>query len=205
MEAMDRWFSAHNLPTITWVREERFTLEGECIAQHKMPSIVLGMRSCSDKFKIRPQNRWLRRWPSAVAAWAAGERVTKLVGFSAEEPHRVKDYDNTLYHVEYPLIEWDWDREACAAALARHGLPPAPKSSCFFCPEMQWHEIKRLRDEHPELMVRALAMEAGNTEMHSAKGLARSISWRDALVLIDAGREAELPRRMRRVPCTCAT
>lgn len=205
MEIMDKWFVSHGLPTIEWCREDRFTLEQQCLDNHTMPSIVLGMRSCSDKFKIRPQNRWLRKYQPAMDVWAAGERVVKLVGFDVGEAHRIKDYDNTMYIVKYPLVEWGWDRSDCDAALRRHGLPPAPKSSCFFCPEMQWHEIKKLRDVHPDLMDRALYMEATNTSMHEPKGLARSISWKDALVMIDTGRVDELPKRMRRMPCVCAT
>lgn len=191
----DRWCHEHGLPEIVTVREERWTLEEECLKAHTMPSIVLGMRSCSDKFKIRPQTRYL----------VANKLIPciKLVGFDIGESHRIKNYDDNRFTVRYPLVEWGWDREACKAAIERHGLNPPPKSSCFFCPEMQWQEIVQLRVEEPELLARALAMEKGNTAMHSAKGLMRSMSWEQALVHIDNGEIDKLPKRVRRLPCTC--
>jgi hypothetical protein len=200
---MDKWLISHTGVGITWVKEERWSLEEECLREQTMPSIVLGLRSCSDKFKIRPQNRFLRQWQPAIDAWARREKVTKIVGFDAGESHRIKEFPSTLWVNRYVLVEWDWYREDCVEAVKRHGLPIPRKSSCFYCPEMQWHEIKELNEAHPELMQRALAMEASNVKMTSAKGLARTMSWKDALVKIDEGKIDELPKRMRRTPCAC--
>lgn len=204
VDYMDEWLTERTGVGITHVREPRFTLESDCLSHQTMPSIVLGMRSCSDKFKIRPQNRFMRQWSEAQAEWKAGRKITKLVGFDVDEAHRIKDYDDTRYEVRYPLVEAGWSREDCEAACIRHGIPVPRKSSCFFCPEMQWQEIKELKESHPELLERALAMEAGNTKMLTAKGLARTISWKEALVHIESGEIDKLPRRMKRLPCTCA-
>lgn len=200
---MDNWLRDRTGIGITFVSEERWTLEEECLREHTMPSIVLGMRSCSDKYKIRPQNRFLRQWWKAIDAWSQGEKVTKLVGFDAGESHRIKEFPSTLWENRYPLVEWGWGREECVEAIKRHDLPIPRKSSCFFCPEMQWHEIAELNEKHPDLMRRAIALEVGNTKMLTAKGLARSMSWKDALVKIQEGKIDELPKRMRRIPCAC--
>jgi hypothetical protein len=200
---MNRWCSEHEFPQIEMVREERWSLEEECLREKTMPSIVLGRRSCSDKFKIRPQTRYLVEWQPAIDAWKRKEKVTKLVGFDVDEAHRIKDYDDRRFEVRYPLVDWGWGLDECKDAIKRHGIPEPPKSSCFYCPEMQWQEIVQLRADEPELLQRALAMEANNVAMHSAKGLMRQMSWAQALVHIDAGEIDKLPKRVRRLPCMC--
>src|SRR5690349_4200385 len=60
-ERFSEWLVSHEMPPIVTVREERFTLEEECLREKTLPSIVTGLyRSCSDKFKIRPQDRYLK-------------------------------------------------------------------------------------------------------------------------------------------------
>lgn len=196
------WLTKHDFPAITIVREERFTLEQECLDKHTLPSIVIGMRSCSDKFKIRPQNRYVSEWQPAIDAWANGERVTKLVGFDAGEPWRAKDYSDKKYEVRFPLIEWGWDREQCVAAIKRHGLSVPPKSSCFFCPEMRESEILDLKEANPELFSRALAMEKNNSQLVTIKGLARNHSW-EQIANYDEAQMSLLPKRGERIPCVC--
>jgi hypothetical protein len=200
---MQRWCREHGFPEIEVVREDRWTLEQDCLNHHTLPSIVMGRRSCSDKFKIRPQNRFLAKWQPAVDAWSRGEKVEKLIGFDTGESHRVKDFTGTLYVNRYPLIEWGWGLEECIAAIRRHGITPPPKSSCFFCPENQWQELVQLRAEEPELLERAFAMERNATALHTVKGLARQLSWSEVLEKVDAGVQDSLPKRLRRMPCTC--
>ena len=48
-----------------------------------LPSISMGRGSCSLKWKVEPQDRWVRAWEPAKAAWAAGRTVTKLIGYDA--------------------------------------------------------------------------------------------------------------------------
>ncbi|HUC76710.1 MAG TPA: hypothetical protein VMS04_15520, partial [Vicinamibacterales bacterium] len=97
------------------------------------------------------------------------------------EWHRAKDHPNE----RYPLIEWGWGRGECVQAIARVGLPQPGKSACFFCPSSKKIEIFDLRERYPNLMKRALAMEA-NAELTSIKGLGRSFAWADLLTAKDA-------------------
>ena len=187
-----RWLQDRNFPPITTVREERWTLEEECLRERTLPSIVVGFRSCSDKFKIRPQERYLK---------AAGiSEYIKLIGFDAGEAHRVKvpRPDN-----RYPLIEWGWGREECLRKIEGWGMWPPPKSSCFFCPEMSETEILELGRTEPKLLKRALAMERNNSKLVQIKGLARDYSWRQ---IIDFHRDQGtmlMPPRANHLPCTC--
>lgn len=202
-DEFSEWLVAHGFPPVTMVRDERRTLEQECLEKKTLPSIVIGMRSCSDKYKIRPQNKFLSEWQPAIDAWAAGEKVTKLVGFDAGEPWRIKEFESKKYQNRYPLVEWGWSRDECVEAIERHGLKVPPKSSCFFCPEMREWEIVDLKRDHPDLADRAIAMEHNNTALYGVKGLKRTTSFEAILDLYD--RQGVLPvlNMPPRIPCVC--
>jgi hypothetical protein len=199
---LDEWLTERGFPEITWVKDENRTLEQECLAAHTLPSIVVGYRSCSDKYKIRPQSRYVAAWEPALAAWEKGEKVTKLVGFDAGEPWRAEKREDRRYELRFPLIEWGWGRERCIQEIVDAGLPVPHKSSCTFCPEMRESEILELKKKHPEQLERALAMERGNTSLVTIKGLARGHSWAQILDFHDR----QIPLRLvqaDRLPCTC--
>jgi hypothetical protein len=83
----------------------------------------------------------------------------------------------------FPLIEWGWDRDRCAAEIAAAGLPIPIKSACFFCPAMRKAEIDDLARFHPRLARKALELEdrAKARGLRSVIGLGRRWSWRDHL------------------------
>jgi hypothetical protein len=49
-------------------------------------------------------------------------------------------------------------RAACERSIRDAGLPVPIKSACYYCPASKKHEIVRLREHHPELLKRALAI-----------------------------------------------
>ena len=56
------------------------------------------------------------------------------------------------------------------------------------CPSMTKPEIIQLRDEHPDLLARALAMEDNAKEnLQSVKGLGRRFNWRDFIEKLQKG------------------
>ena len=76
-----------------------------------LPSISFGRHNCSQKWKIEPADRWTSTWGPAVAAWAAGQRVTKLIGHDASpaDTRRCAHAEamvSPLYDYRYPLREW---------------------------------------------------------------------------------------------------
>lgn len=78
------------------------------------------------------------------------------------------------------------DRAACEAAIRAAGLPVPPKSACYFCPASKKPEILALRDRHPRLAARALALEANaKPNLTSVRGLGRSFAWPDFLAAAD--------------------
>ena len=157
------------MPPITRVYKttrdgKRLTLEQECLQSGTLPSMAYGFKRCSLKHKIGPQDKFCNRYPPCRKVWAAGKRVVKFIGYDAGESYRsdkvlLGDLADPKYSKWYPLMEWGWDRAACLQAIEDAGLPQPGKSSCFFCPSMRAEEIIYLRDHHPDLFRRAIALE----------------------------------------------
>jgi hypothetical protein len=203
VETFSAWLVAHGLPPITVVRYKPGTgdrtLEEECLRIGVLPSAARGLKSCSDKWKIRPSDNYVKEWRPAVEAWASGGKVTRLIGYDADEPHRagLRHVDDR-YIKRFPLIEWDWGRDECVAAIERAGLAQPGKSSCFFCPNMSDGEIIDLSKEHPDLFARAGQIEerAAHWRTPNLRGLAREFTF--AEVVDGARRQCRLD-----MPCGC--
>lgn len=168
VQIVSKWLVLKGYPPVVTVKSPTVNLEQDCIKRRALPSIAYGFKTCSQRFKAQPQTKYL----NGIGL----KEYTRIIGFDADEPQRAKPFPN----VRYPLIEWDWGRDECVEAIKRAGLPQPGKSSCFFCPSMKRHEIIQLHKEYPELMGRALMMEA-NADLTMIKGLGRDFSWRDLL------------------------
>jgi len=182
-QAVSDWCESVGFPRIEIVRYANkagtvITLYDKCITGKMLPSIAYGFKSCSEKWKRRPQDRYVSKWAPAQAAWAAGQKVVKMIGYDADEDRRAGIAEDAQYTYRYPLIEWGWDREACVQAIARAGLPQPGKSACFFCPNSSEAEIRALPKE---LQDAAVAME-DNAELTTIAGLGRGrFAWRDVI------------------------
>jgi len=96
------------------------------------------MRQCTDKFKIRPIKKLMKKLDS----------TTTILGIDYGEKHRAyrieKRNDRTVL---FPLIDLKLDRDGCKALIEDFGWDPPVKSGCWFCPfqrKQQW--INLLRD-----------------------------------------------------------
>lgn len=158
---MNPWLSSVGFPTVVTVtyQAQNFkhyppyrTLEENCLTNGTLPSEAFGFGSCSQKWKATPQKKWLQQWQPAINAWARGENIKRAVGYddSGADKKRScksmqiveKGFDNW-----YPLQEWHWDRAECKRQIALAGLKVPPKSSCFFCPNMNKDEVAALPAE----------------------------------------------------------
>jgi hypothetical protein len=138
------------------------TLDENCFTNGTLPSISFGFSSCSLKWKVEPQNRWTERWEPAIAAWAAGLKVVKLIGYDSSPADskryaHAEGYIDERYEYRYPLREWGWSREDCIARIERAGLPVPAKSACFMCGAMKTWELHTLQ---PPQLRRIVLMEA---------------------------------------------
>jgi hypothetical protein len=186
-DCVSGWCVKAGFPEIITV-SEKHTLEEDCLNRSALPAIAYGFKSCSEHYKTRPQKRWLREH--------GYDEVMFLIGIDAGERHRVRESEN----VKYPLIEWNWGREECIKAIARAGLPQPGKSACFFCPSSKPHEVLQLKRQHPELLQRALDMEA-RAELTAVRGLGRSWSWADLVKYDDV--QMDMFKHSTEIPCEC--
>ncbi len=201
------WLVERGLPETVTVRKvnangEILTLEQNCLEKKMLPSIAYGFKSCSLKYKVDPQDKYMNNHPACVAHWASGGKVTKMIGYDAGEERRARHFSDAKYEVEFPLIEWGMDRDSCIVSILAAGLPLPGKTSCFFCPSSKPKEIRWLKQNHPELLARAVAMEERAADnLTSIKGLGRRWSWKDMTEF--EGAQLDLFRCDIDVPCGC--
>jgi hypothetical protein len=184
------WLVENGMPEIITIKKggRQETLEEELLRLKALPSIAYGWKTCSQKWKIAPQHKYVNNWEPARKEWAAGNKIIKLVGFDADEAGRADAYipEDQLKKYEnwYPLIEWEMGREECLETIKEAGLCLPGKSACFFCPNSHAPEIKALGAVYPDLLERALAMEA-NANLTAVKGLGRRWAWKDVIATDD--------------------
>ncbi|MCG2841271.1 hypothetical protein L6Q21_09790 [Sandaracinobacter sp. RS1-74] len=152
-----RWMNARGIPNhiVRYVPKRfkhwppYFTILENCLTNATLPSASFNRKSCSQKWKIAPQDKWVEQWPPAQATWRRGGKVLKLIGYDAS-PADSRRYDHSLgrtdlrFDYRYPLREWNWDRLACARRIRAEGLPVPVKSSCFICAAMKTEEVASL-------------------------------------------------------------
>lgn len=147
-----------------------------CITNATLPSISFGRPSCSLKWKVAAQDKWMENWQPAQQAWAQGMKIVKCIGYdaggrdSARYAHTAGKEDE-LYDYRYPLREWEWGRKACEDRIRQElGMVP-PKSSCFFCCASKTPEIDALSPTELRLIV---LMEArAHPRLRNVEGLWR--------------------------------
>ena len=176
---IEDWLVAVGFPPLTVVRYRprhgRYTtLVEDCLIKGVLPSLAYGSKACSQKWKVGPQNAFLRTWSPALAAWSHGQRLDHAIGYDAgpkDMRRGGEGADTDLERFIYPLREWGWDRTRCeaeiaadadlCAAAARHGVPPVPpKSACVCCPSTRPCEVDAMAEHEPAGLGAALAVEA---------------------------------------------
>lgn len=179
------WCVKNGLPEIITVKKagNGETLEENCLRMNMLPSIAYGFKTCAHKYKIQPQDKFFNNLPEAKAIWKSGGKLIKFIGYDATEMHRIaksKLRDDPKYDYQYPLAEWGITRKDCIEIIKNEGLCLPGKSACYFCPMSRPTEIRQLAKNYPELMERALRIEA-NANLTKLKGLGASVRWADVI------------------------
>ncbi len=178
----NEWLVAHDFPAVTVVRYQPKSapyksLEGNMTLNATLPGATFGKASCTMKFKIAPQEQWTRQWAPAQAAWAAGQRVVRMIGFEAGEEYRLRRADakahcgrfseSGRFEYQYPLIDWGLDLDRCKEVIESAGLPVPVKSACYFCPNQKPDEVRELSPEdRSRIILMELSAEPYNTKIH---------------------------------------
>ncbi len=126
----------------------------------RMSNGAPGQRSCTEDYKIRVVDRWLRERGAKESGAIVG------LGISLDEPGRVKpnmDSETQAWKENaWPLIfdvKPALDRQACINVIQSAGLPVPPKSSCYFCPFHSLHTWQMMRQNQPEMFRKACDLE----------------------------------------------
>lgn len=101
-------------------------------------------------------SHWKRE---VVKRWAIKEGLTPAtnwLGMSTDEMSRVATPRAQNWLLAYPLIYMvPRSREGCVNEIEQYGWPPAPKSSCWLCPNRRNPQWRHLRDNRPEEFAKA--------------------------------------------------
>jgi len=184
---MQSWCMVNDFPQITVVKNDQpkalldGSLSSECIRLGTMPSKTFGFSSCSVKWKVTPQEKYLKQWMQERIL----ESIIHYIGYDYDEIHRSQKPAPAQEWRDrrYPLIDARWGRDECVAAIDAEGLPRPGKSACFMCPSSKKWEVVWLKKTHPELYGKAIAMEAraingeGQAPAARVAGLGRNWNW----------------------------
>lgn len=187
-EYFNEWLIANGQPSIKTLYKEdkngdRLSLYDDSLKNISLPSIAYGFKTCSQKFKIWPVDKFLNNDESAKAHIKNGNKINLYKGIDADEEYRAIEDPNKKYKNVYPLIEANMGRFECIKIILDAGLRLPPKSSCTFCPSMKPWEIIELYENEPKEFYDAIAMERNaNERLLSVKGLGRDFSWWDLIV-----------------------
>lgn len=192
------WLISNGMPEIETVKYKtkygvELTLEQDVINNQTLPAIAFGWKTCSQKFKIQPQEKFINeRYPN--------EPITHLIGYDAGERGRIKENPIPNHINVFPLVQIGGDRKKCIAEILATGLCLPGKSSCFFCPNMKKNEILELSEDEKR---RVKVMEANATKVAELKGLGRQYSWTDLLDADEQQMKMFEDIEMFRTPCEC--
>jgi hypothetical protein len=207
---LNSWLKEAGFPLLTIVRIKK-GLYQDCWDRQTFPAITFGLKSCSQRWKIRPQDNWTKVWPEACEAWEVGNKVYRLIGYDADEPERAQQPDDPAERAKYinvfPLEELDMGRDDCIAESDAAGLPRAGKSSCIFCSNMTPDEVLELNATEPHNAQKALALEdralANLKRRKTLVGLGRKWNWRDLIEKRITREQAWALHSKNKMPCGC--
>ena len=125
-------------------------------------SEAVSRRQCTDDYKIRPIQNWLREHLSLVPGRRAPKhiQVEMWMGISADEMDRQKPSRDEWITKRYPLIERGFNRfQLLSWFMEQYPGRYLPRSSCVGCPYRSDPEWKRLKENDPESFQEAVNVD----------------------------------------------
>lgn len=113
---------------------------------------MMGMRNCTEDYKIRPIRKALRALalPSNLAKASGRKYVVQWIGISLDEVQRMKTSRDWWIENRWPLIDAKMTRHNCLRWITAHKFPTPPRSACIYCPFHSNAEWRRLKKESPK-------------------------------------------------------
>lgn len=149
LKVFDKWLKARGLK-ITIVKSHLGDIREHHYNKKIFPFRMF--RACSDKWKIRPINKYVKEnYP--------GSYINMFLGIDAGESRRVKESRVKIQDLIYPLVTHNIDRRGCIKIIKNADLPIPVKSGCYFCPFQRKTEWFKLLHNHPDLFNLSLELE----------------------------------------------
>lgn len=127
---------------------------------------VVGIRSCTSKFKIDPIKRFMR----TIVGHGRGKILVETwLGISTDEIRRASPSSDKWSTRRYPLLELEMSRQDCKNYLSDRGWTVI-KSGCFLCPYQSGKQWSSLNIKHPDLFAYALDMEHAAKRVRNFRG-----------------------------------
>jgi 3'-phosphoadenosine 5'-phosphosulfate sulfotransferase (PAPS reductase)/FAD synthetase len=175
-----------------WVSLQSFYEAKNAIGSKAYP------KTCTDNLKIQPIYRWLTQWiqeryfpgrtnlldrkKSLYEFVAKYGKIQVLIGIAADEaPKRIKVVPEGEESPEavwmqknilkiYPLIDLDYNRQACQTYIQSVGQTVPPPSNCVLCPFKSSIEILWTHMTYPESFQYWVVLEANKIAANLDKG-----------------------------------
>lgn len=150
------------------VKSHRGSLHDDYMRIGSLP--MVGVRSCTDNFKIAPQRKFMR----LIVGRKNGVRLAEAwLGITTDESSRKPEVKSPRepkwVDLKYPLLDQiPTSRQECENINEKYGWNVA-KSGCFCCPYSSTEVWRALRDNHPELFEICLEMERVKNEKRPGK------------------------------------
>ena len=144
----------HILRSNEWIDTSLVDHRGWCClpAYCKKDDIVQKLSTrCSGNWKVKVAKKWLRK--------QGVEKCEQWIGMAVDEQRRAKPDVNKWIHLRWPLIEFKMTREDCIWLIGGAGWPPAPRTSCYLCPQQADKQWLRLMNEAPKDFEKACIAE----------------------------------------------
>ena len=152
VEEMKRRCEEANLPFVTVAHDQ--PLHEAYYDKGGLP--VIGIRSCTSKWKIEPINRFMR----SIVGMGRGKVLAEVwIGITTEERKRATPSTNQWTTRRYPLLELEMSRDDCIYYTRKRMKMKVEKSGCFLCPYQHAQQWNRLKATEPELFAKALMIE----------------------------------------------
>ena len=130
-------------------------------------------RQCTVDWKIKTIGKELKK----LGATKENPALVGM-GISVDELQRAKPSSLEWETLEFPLLDLLIRREDCRRIVQEAGLPPAPRSACFYCPYHSTEYWRDLREEQPALFERAIQLEDTLSERTQKKFGTKVHLWR---------------------------
>jgi len=136
-----QWCKDNNIK-FTTVRSHLYPLRDYYFDRKLIPYRYF--RSCTDKFKIRPINKYVKEeYPKYF--------INMYMGIASDEKHREKETSRKNQKMIYPLIEKNIDRKKCIEIIRNENMTIPVKSGCHFCPFQSKQSWLRQLEVHPKI------------------------------------------------------